>query len=895
MNIETADAAKKRRELASGKGAHSRKAWHRFSAAVVMVWAVIVVVSLIGQRFRPDLDWVSLHAAALGVATNAVVVWSEYFAAALMRSSDNGRARQITVLAALNLGILVLIGGMEAAQNPMMIAGAALTIVAVATHVITLGLHARAALSTRLGSTVIRYYVAAGAWFVVAAVFGALMTPALGSHIDRFLLAHIVSSVLGWLGLAVIGTLLTLWPTILHTTMVPGAEADARRALPLLCISIAVVDAGGVSGQGWIAALGLLGYLACLGFTVVAMVRAALVKPIRSFSAMSILAGMVWLIGTLATAVVLTATSPDRQTMMNRLPDLAWPLLGGFASQLIAGALAYLLPMIMGGSAALIQRRNGVMDRLADTRIIAVNGAGLAMLAPLPTAGKVALSVVFLAGFVALFVTMAQCGMAKRGMPADAEPVTENPLAQRSRRFEWMAGIGVLVVALSVATAASPSTMVGTTGSGSTNTATSGATQRVSVDAADMKFTPSAITIPAGTELIIDVTNTDTAGMVHDLVTETGATTGRLMPGSSGTLDAGVITESQQAWCSIAGHKQMGMTLDITVEGTAASSGSGSMSGMDGMDGMSGMGSGDQMSAEARDASLAPASSETEHHLLFDVTEEVVEVAPGVKQMRWMFNGQAPGPTLRGHLGDKFVITLQNHGTMGHSIDFHAGALAPDEPMRTIAPGEELTYTFTATKSGMWLYHCSTAPMSLHIANGMYGAVIIDPPGLTEVDHEYVMVQSDTWYSDDEQAGADADRIGDGNPDAVVFNGYANQYDHHPLTAKVGDRVRFWVLAAGPDEGISFHVVGAQFDTTWSEGAFSLQCGYQPAAEVNSACGRGGQGTVGPGGSQVLELGAAQGGYVEMVAPGAGHFSIVNHSMTKAERGAHGVLEVTGS
>jgi len=257
-----------------------------------------------------------------------------------------------------------------------------------------------------------------------------------------------------------------------------------------------------------------------------------------------------------------------------------------------------------------------------------------------------------------------------------------------------------------------------------------------------------------------------------------------------------------------------------------------------------------------------------------------------------MFNGQAPGPVLRGHLGDKFVITLQNHGTMGHSIDFHAGALAPDEPMRTIAPGEELTYTFTATKAGVWMYHCSTAPMSLHIANGMFGAVVIDPPGLTQVDQEYLMIQSEHWYGAQGESN-DADRIGDGQPDAVVFNGYANQYDVHPLTSKVGNRVRFWVLDVGPDEPLSFHVVGAQFDTVWSEGAFRLECGYQPAADVNAACGRGGQGSVGPGGSQTLSLGAAEGGYVEMVAPEAGHFSIVNHIMTDAEKGAHGVLQVS--
>src|SRR5690606_36393357 len=98
-----------------------------------------------------------------------------------------------------------------------------------------------------------------------------------------------------------------------------------------------------------------------------------------------------------------------------------------------------------------------------------------------------------------------------------------------------------------------------------------------------------------------------------------------------------------------------------------------------------------------------------------------------------------------GKVGDRYVITLVNDGSLGHSIDFHAGALAPDEPMRTIDPGEELTYAFTATRSGIWMYHCSTMPMSLHIANGMAGAVIIDPPDLPAVDREYLVVQSELY------------------------------------------------------------------------------------------------------------------------------------------------------
>ncbi|MEY9811812.1 multicopper oxidase domain-containing protein [Streptomyces albogriseolus] len=254
--------------------------------------------------------------------------------------------------------------------------------------------------------------------------------------------------------------------------------------------------------------------------------------------------------------------------------------------------------------------------------------------------------------------------------------------------------------------------------------------------------------------------------------------------------------------------------------------------------------------------------------------EAEADVAPGVRQTLWTFDGTAPGPVLRGRVGDTFEITLVNDGTIGHSVDFHAGALAPDRPMRTIQPGESLTYRFTATRSGVWMYHCSTMPMSLHIANGMFGAVVIDPPGLPRVDREYLLVQSE-YYLGDQHGTADPAKVNAKEPDMAAFNGYANQYDHDPLTAKAGERVRIWVLTAGPNMPSAFHVVGGQFDTVFREGAYDLRPG-------------------GPerGGAQVLDLAPASGGFVELALPEAGNYPFVTHVMTDAERGAHGVLRV---
>jgi nitrite reductase (NO-forming) len=165
-------------------------------------------------------------------------------------------------------------------------------------------------------------------------------------------------------------------------------------------------------------------------------------------------------------------------------------------------------------------------------------------------------------------------------------------------------------------------------------------------------------------------------------------------------------------------------------------------------------------------------------------------------------------------------------------------------------------------------------PMSHHIANGMFGAVIIDPPDLAPVDREYLLISSELYLGP--QGGvADMTKINAKAPDAYVFNGYVNQYDADPLTATVGDRVRIWVLDAGPNEPLAFHVVGGQFDTVFLEGQYQLRPGNAES-----------------GGSQTMSLAPAQGGFVEMMMPEAGHYPFASHIMTNAERGEHGILEV---
>ncbi len=198
----------------------------------------------------------------------------------------------------------------------------------------------------------------------------------------------------------------------------------------------------------------------------------------------------------------------------------------------------------------------------------------------------------------------------------------------------------------------------------------------------------------------------------------------------------------------------------------------------------------------------------------------VVEIAPGVKYNTWAFDGHgAPGPVVHVREGQTVEMTLTNGGSIPHSIDFHAARIAPDVAFRDAAPGETFTFRFKAGDPGVYMYHCGTKPVLAHIANGMYGAIIVEPKeGLPPVDNEYVLVGSE-WYLNgdgiDQPASLDMAKAHARMADWVTFNGYANQDVTHPLTADPGDTTRFWVVAAGPTNNVNFHVVGTIFDRAW--------------------------------------------------------------------------------
>lgn len=397
-----------------------------------------------------------------------------------------------------------------------------------------------------------------------------------------------------------------------------------------------------------------------------------------------------------------------------------------------------------------------------------------------------------------------------------------------------------------------------------------GGTKTFDVEIGEFYVRPASIEVAAGDTVVLNVTNAGT--VPHDLKLNGTTGTDMLDPGASATVDLGAVSATAQAWCTVAGHKEAGMVLDIDVAGSAPAEGgtdAGAPSAAATIDAAAVPGP----DWHAFDPTLEPAPAGTVHDLEFSMTEESVEVAPGVTQELWLFNGQYPGPTLRGHVGDVFNVTLTNNGTIGHSIDFHASQTAMDVNMRTLQPGESLVYQFKAEYSGVWMYHCGTAPVLHHIGNGMFGAVVIDPPDLAPVDHEYLFVQSELYLGPEGQPGDLTKMVGE-DFDAVVFNGYHSQYVHEPIRVEPGERIRAFVLDPGPNEDSAFHVVGTIFDTVYKEGAYLLQPGNPTI-----------------GGSQVLDLQPAQGGFVEFVVREQGKYAIVTHKFANPGKGALGFFQ----
>jgi nitrite reductase (NO-forming) len=410
--------------------------------------------------------------------------------------------------------------------------------------------------------------------------------------------------------------------------------------------------------------------------------------------------------------------------------------------------------------------------------------------------------------------------------------------------------------------------------------------------ASEFMFTPHELTAEPGTYKGVFVND---GTIEHNIRFENGDAVSAA-PGESVEFEF-VVPENGVAFiCSIPGHADAGMKGMVHTPASAEAAETAGVS----TDGAMGHGGSAAVTVEANpDAAPyelrdphAPARGEGAGVTLVPggapgggdlidvkmvVEEKLMTIAEGYEQLVWTFNGQVPGPVLRTHVGDTVRVHLVNppEASSSHSLDFHASQVAMNDEMRSIAPGEELIYEFTTDYAGVWMYHCGTAPVLHHIANGMFGMIIVEPEGgLPPIENEFFLVQNE-WYLGPQGEMSSYDKANQAAPapDFVMFNGVASQYSDNPIEIPTGENVRLFVLDVGPSLDSSFHVVGAIFHDVIKEGVH-LQAGNQ-----------------GSWGSQAVDLSPAQGAIIEMKAAEDGLYAFVTHAFNLAGRGAEGLLQ----
>ena len=361
----------------------------------------------------------------------------------------------------------------------------------------------------------------------------------------------------------------------------------------------------------------------------------------------------------------------------------------------------------------------------------------------------------------------------------------------------------------------------------------------------------------------------------------------------------GVVSLLLGLLVAILGFFALMMWIDAHNAKDAANRAAASVSGNDGMAGMPGMAAGTDAPATSglqSYAGAAPANADAlaAAHKPFPadlpaapagpianvnlaLTDITVQIAPGVKYSAWAWAGGAPGPVIHVRQGQLVKITLTNKGAIPHSVDFHAARVAPDKAFGDVMPGKSVSYTFRANDAGVFMYHCGTKPVLMHIANGMYGAIVVEPrPGvLPKADRNYVLVASE-WYLSSDGLGSPAQfdmaKAHARQPDWMTFNGYSGQYVKHPLVAKPGELVRFWVVDAGPSLDTDFHIVGTILNTAYPFGDVNPKDALHNVQTV----------TVPAGGAGVFD--------VKIDKPGL--YPFVSHAFAAVDEGQVGLLNV---
>lgn len=266
-----------------------------------------------------------------------------------------------------------------------------------------------------------------------------------------------------------------------------------------------------------------------------------------------------------------------------------------------------------------------------------------------------------------------------------------------------------------------------------------------------------------------------------------------------------------------------------------------------------------------------------------EVIEAEGQLTDGTTYTYWTFGGQVPGPFLRVRVGDTVELNLKNSedSTFPHSIDLHA-VTGPGggADVTQVGTGQQKAFTFKALKPGLYVYHCATPSVAHHIANGMYGLILVEPEGgLEPVDQEYYVMQGEIYtqgsYGDQGQQGIDMHKLRGEAPEYFVLNGAVGALTkEYPLQAEVGETVRIFFGVGGPNFTSSFHVIGEIFDKVYDQASLTSP----PLTDVQTT-------VVPPGGATMVEF--------DVEVPGK--YLLVDHAISRVERGLAGYLEVEGA
>lgn len=265
-----------------------------------------------------------------------------------------------------------------------------------------------------------------------------------------------------------------------------------------------------------------------------------------------------------------------------------------------------------------------------------------------------------------------------------------------------------------------------------------------------------------------------------------------------------------------------------------------------------------------------------------ETVEKTMKMDDGVEYRYWTFDGDVPGRMIRVREGDTVEVEFSNNpsSTVPHNVDFHAATGQGGGAAATFtAPGHTSTFSFKALQPGLYIYHCAVAPVGMHIANGMYGLILVEPKeGLPKVDKEFYIVQGDFYTKGKKGAQGlqpfDMDKAVAEQPEYVVFNGHVGAIaGDNALKAKAGETVRMYVGNGGPNLVSSFHVIGEIFDKVYVEGGKLINENVQSTI-------------VPAGGSAIVEF--------KVDIPGS--YTLVDHSIFRAfNKGALGQLKVEGA